>query len=415
VAKLGLVGLLLFNAGCTLTMPWAQPTKTTSQDNITLAGNRAPENDPSPAKKSGDLAAAHEAYRRGDFSTAERSFRRIAENTKNSPAVGEEGRFYQAECLYRQNNYPTAADTYHKLLIDFPSGAYREPSLRRMFDIASYWLKDTDREMTERKEGKWSIMNASFINFDKSKPTIDTEGRALQVLEQVYYNDITGPLSDKALYLCGFVKFYREDYLEADHYFSQLIEMHKESPLAPKAIELGIICKNLATGGPDYDGRKSAEARQLIDTAMRAYPGLAHDKQEFLEKQMVNINLQQAEKQFNRAVFYERTGHPGSAYFCYELVIRRFPNTRFAEVAAEKKKLLESEMQKERDKQSKGEGFLQSTRRGWNRLWGLESPIDKLNDQLGTPNGSGGPQAPPSGIAPQTPPPSRPLPPDAPK
>src|SRR5581483_3749695 len=149
-------------------------------------------------------------------------------------------------------------------------------------------------------------------------------------------NDITGPLADKALFLAGGVKFYREDYREADHYFTQLVDHHPNSPLAPQAIELAIISKSMSTGGPDYDGRKVAEARILVDTALRSYPELARDRAGFLERQLGSITYQQAQKDYKTAEFYRRTGHPGSAYFYYEIVRRRYPGTRFAELATER-------------------------------------------------------------------------------
>jgi outer membrane protein assembly factor BamD (BamD/ComL family) len=143
------------------------------------------------------------------------------------------------------------------------------------------------------------------------------------------------------------VKFFREDYVDADHYFSQLVEMHPNSPLAPKAMELAIISKHMSTGGPDYDGRKTAEARQMVDKALTKYPELAHEKKDFLERQLVGINMQQAEKDFRTAEFYRRTNHPGSAYFYYEIVRRKFPGTPLADKAGERMKELEAKHEKE--------------------------------------------------------------------
>ncbi len=47
-----------------------------------------------------------------------------------------------------------------------------------------------------------------------------------------------------------------------------------------------------------------------------------------------------AEKDFQTAEFYRRTGHPNSAYFCYEIVRRRYPESEFAAKAVEKMKEL---------------------------------------------------------------------------
>ncbi len=41
----------------------------------------------------------------------------------------------------------------------------------------------------------------------------------------------------------------------------------------------------------------------------------------------------QAEKDLKTAEFYARTGHPTSAYFCYEVVRRRYPGTEQAKTA----------------------------------------------------------------------------------
>src|SRR5262249_4159299 len=151
------------------------------------------------------------------------------------------------------------------------------------------------------------------------------------------FADITGPLADKALFLAGTVKFYREDYRDADMFFTQLVESHPNSPLRARAIELGIIAKQMGTGGADYDGRKVAEARKLVQGALQSEPTLAHDpeKEKFLTRQLVTCNLQQAEKDFKIAEFYRRTGHPGSAYFYYEIVRRRYPGTKYADEATQ--------------------------------------------------------------------------------
>jgi outer membrane protein assembly factor BamD (BamD/ComL family) len=215
-----------------------------------------------------------------------------------------------------------------------------------MFDIANFWLDDTRTEMTEyreKKEGKRTFVVPAVFHFEKKKPWVDEEGRAMQALEHVHLNDITGPLADKALFLAGGVKFYREDYKEADHYFSQLVEQHPNSPMASQAIELAIISKHMSTGGADYDGRKVAEARIMVDTALRNYPQLAAEKSGFFERQIGSITFQQAQKDFEIGEFYKRTGHPGSAYFYYEIVRRRYPGTKFADLATDRMNELRAE------------------------------------------------------------------------
>ena len=59
-------------------------------------------------------------------------------------------------------------------------------------------------------------------------------------------------------------------------------------------------------------------------------------KAEFLTRQKLAIRMQQADKDFKMAEYYERTRHPGSAYFYYQLVKRRYPGTKYAELATAK-------------------------------------------------------------------------------
>jgi hypothetical protein len=72
---------------------------------------------------------------------------------------------------------------------------------------------------------------------------------------------------------------------------------------------------------------------------------------------LVGINMQQAEKDFRVAEFYRRTNHPGSAYFYYEIVRRRYPGTPLAEKAAERMKELEAKHEKEEAKEKSKPAF----------------------------------------------------------
>jgi outer membrane protein assembly factor BamD (BamD/ComL family) len=365
--------VVLSAAGCQTVKNWFRPDESAPGQAMVFRDGRW-QADPNAGRGSTELAAARELYRQDNLAAAEKAFHKVAENTRNSPLVAEEARFYEAECLYRQDKLPKACDTYHKMLTDFPAGAFRDQAVRRVFDIANFWLEDTRTEMAEyreKREGQRTfVLPAVFHPIDKKKPFVDEEGRALQALEWVHLNDITGPLSDKSLFLAGGVKFYREDYKEADHYFTQLVERHKDSPLAPQAIELAIISKHMSTGGADYDGRKVAEARVLVDTALRNYPELAREKSGFLERQLASISLQQAQKDYQIAEFYRRTGHPGSAYFYYEIVRRRYPGTKVAELATERMHQIRQQVE---ETGGQPPTVFDRVRTGWDRLWGKKA------------------------------------------
>jgi tetratricopeptide (TPR) repeat protein len=313
------------------------------------------------------VARAEQLMANGEYHDAAKIFNDVAGNTYNPILLAEKARFLEAECYKNEKKYPDAVDTYHKMLVDFPGGAYRERACAEIFKIADYWLDDTRTEMQAERDGKnvFLVKMARTFSYDKTKPTLDQEGRALQALEYVQTNDVVGPTADKALFWAGYVNFYRDNFQEADHFFSLLIEMHKDSPLRPLAVELAIISKNNSTGGAVYDGQKAAEALQLVHHAEASMPEFrTEEKAAFLTRQKLAIRMQQAEKDFRMAEYYERTRHPGSAYFYYELVRRRYPGTKYADQATARMGAIKVAAEK-------GEyraGPLERFREGWDRL-----------------------------------------------
>lgn len=336
--------LLFFGMGC-IALPWSSPKKIESPagpaDSMVLREGGLEKDKGPDAEIQAELDGAKRLYQQKEYAKAEPIFHKISKKKKTPLPVADDSLYYEAACQYYQSNYRAAEATLRKYLKDFRNGNHADEANRRLFDIANYWLDETRRTMQayeEKRAGKrYWVMPASYIHWGKDKPFMDTEGHAIQSLEDVRLNDIGGPLGEKALFYIATIKFFREDYKDADYYYSQLYEHYPNSVLAPKAIKQAIICKQLATGGSCYDCRGVEESRKLIDMALRAYPQLVNKDQDWISRQLVSVNLQQADRDFNIAEFYRRSGHPGSAYFYYELVIRRYPNTDYAEKATARK------------------------------------------------------------------------------
>jgi TolA-binding protein len=333
-----------------------------------------------------------------EYKAARKIYADVAGNTTNAALLAEKARYMEAECFRAEGKYPEAVDTYHKMLNDFPAGAYRERACGEMFKIADYWLDDTRDEIRAADAGENMVIRkaARLIQFDRTKPNIDQEGRALQALEHVTTHDGLGPTADKALFWAGYVNFYRGRFEEADHFFSTLVELHKDSPLRPSATEFAIISKNNSTGGSAYDGQKAAEALQLVHHAEASMPELrTPEKQEAMTRQKLAIRMQQAEKDYKLAEYWEKTNHPGPAYFSYEIVRRRYPGTKFAELAAGKMdKLRERAMAEAAN--PPGEGVIDNVRRGLDAVTGRQ-PIPVGDPDVPTTAGAVPPPS-PSGV-----------------
>ena len=294
-------------------------------------------NDPDAEQKFADGQAL---FQKGEFAVAKILFADVADNTQNAPLMAEKARYFEAECLRERGKLPEAAATYHRLLQDFPFGAYRERACNQMYAIAYDWLDESTLQPIEKERNGvraawWEAVTPGMNVFDKKKPLFDTEGEALRVLDNVQTHDGIGPNADRALFWLGYVHYYRGRFDDADHYFSQLVELHKDSKLREQAIELAILSKQNATGGPVYDSGKASEALQLIHQAEATIPGYSTDpdKKEMISRQKYAVRMQLATKYLEFGEYYERTSHPASAYFYYDLVCRQHPGTRPAELA----------------------------------------------------------------------------------
>jgi tetratricopeptide (TPR) repeat protein len=279
-----------------------------------------------------------------------------------------------------RKHYMDAIATYNRQLMDHTAGAYREKACTRIYDIAyKEWLEpevlaDIEAEQAGKKKPWWQRQRVPNP-FDDTHPLFDTEGEALKALENVStYGGLQGPNVDKALFWCGYINFYRGRFEEADHFFSQLVEMHKDSKLRPAALEMAIMAKNNSTGGAVYDTQKAAEALQLVHHAEASEPVYAQDpkKTAWITRQKMAVRMQLAEKDFRTAEYYERTHHPASAYFYYELVCRRYPGTKFSDLSKKRLAALESvrkQVEAERKKPHEP-SLLDQARSEWDYLTG---------------------------------------------
>jgi outer membrane protein assembly factor BamD (BamD/ComL family) len=353
----------------------------------------------------GDLLIAEDLYLLRDWKRAGKLFGLVAEDQHNPPMYAEKARFYEGECELMQDKYADAMATYNRLIKDFAYGLYREKALRRMFDIANYWLDDTrlQFDMEQQKaDGKRSFVPWNFVHFEKTKPLLDEEGSALKYLEIVFYNDPTGPNADKALFMAGYVYFRRSNFREADQIFSALVEnidkQGKKSDYRDRALEMAILAKRNCVDGPDYDPRKATESLKLVQQARLTSPELANKQGNWLDQQVEEVRYMQAEKDYAIGEFYRRTGHPASAWFYYELVRRRYPGTAFHDKAVAHMKEISGDLASQQEQTA----LVRATRRELNKIvWGHDVPTLAANAKVptipGEPSSSVvGPPAPPS-------------------
>src|SRR5262249_41944013 len=156
------------------------------------------------------------------------------------------------------------------LIKEFSTSQYVERADRGLFEIASHWLQHTRDEMQayedQRNGQRWVVLPSIYFHFSGDMPFTDAEGSAIRILEGLQLRELNTQLGEQALLYLGTIKFFREDYFEADAWFTQLYQRFPNGKKAPEAIKKSIMCKQLCTGGTVYDCRSVEESRKLIHT-----------------------------------------------------------------------------------------------------------------------------------------------------
>jgi TolA-binding protein len=374
---------IVLTSGCTTTGGFVPPWKKTEakvdgpKDNVILTGGRGLEREPIDPGLQQELDTAKRLAQEKKYAEAEKLYHKLMlpgeekswvtslnpfEPTMNEVvrkkyprSVYEEALFGEAECQRLQKNYRDAMDTYNKLLANFQSSQYQTRVCQGLFEIADHWLEPTRRQMNEyheQLEGKrYMVTPALYVHWDKDMPMLDAEGHATAILNTIRLHDIKGPMAEEALFMLGTINFFRKEYKEADTYFSELYREFPNSDKAPRAIKQSVICKQLLTGGTVYDLRPVEESKKLLMKMQGTYPEIAKDEK-WVGDQLKMMNIQQADRDFKIAEFYQRTGHPGSAFFYYELVCRRYPGTDYESKAKQRKEELRGKAEREASSQA---------------------------------------------------------------
>jgi outer membrane protein assembly factor BamD (BamD/ComL family) len=327
-------------------LPEPAPTK------VFRAGHWEEEPAAVPGTLEGDMASAKMLHDQKEYGDAAKVFEwiaRRAERAKNADAY-EDALFWQARSLEMDGHLPAARRAYNKLMTKFPYTHYRAEAVASQIKIGENWLDDIRNEMERVKSGDdsvWDVLPA--IHFEKEKPFLSAESNALSTFQAAFIQDPQGPRADYCLNNVAAVNFFRERWGDADRYYTLLAETNPRSPLAAGAVEKAIQAKINSITGIDYDTTKLAEARQQCDLALRRYPELMEKdrKHGTITRTIQVVNDLQAEKDFNIAEYYRRTGRIGSAYFYYEIVTRRYAGTKWAERAQERIEELRSDIEEQ--------------------------------------------------------------------
>lgn len=263
--------------------------------------------------------------------------------------VREDSMFLLAESYFKQERFADAKDYYEVLLKEYPSTRHLNTATKRQFAIARTWLGfpefATTNDVTpvnlenpratplpkKQKPPHSAVLVPNLI--DKSRPTFDTPGNALDALKSIWMYDPRGPLADDAIMMTASHYVRVGNFGEADRYFSMLREEYPNSPHLQTAFVIGSHVKQMSYQGAAYDEKQLEDARQLSESTLRLFPNLP--EKERLKEELAKIEEARAQRIWEIVELYGRKRKPKAQIIAAEELLQTYPKSSYAPKARE--------------------------------------------------------------------------------
>jgi TolA-binding protein len=282
-------------------------------------------------------------WQRARFWSAEPDYR------EDHNRVREDSMFLLAESYFKQERFADAKDYYELLLKEYPSTRHLNTATKRQFAIARTWLGfpefATTNDVTpvnlenpratpipkKQKPPHSAVLIPNLI--DKSRPTFDTPGNALDALKSIWMYDPRGPLADDAIMMTASHHVRVGNFSEADRYFSMLREEYPNSPHLQTSFVLGSHVKLMSYQGASYDEKQLEDARQLKESTLRLFPNLPEKQR--LKDELEKIEEARAQRIWETVELYGRKRKPKAQIIHAEELLQTYPKSSYAPKARE--------------------------------------------------------------------------------
>lgn len=277
-------------------------------------------------------------------------------NPKNEPKSTPKEQFDYAKSLYEEKDWPNATIEFKKMLKHFPRSFEASESqyylgrineeqgkLYEAFQeyqrlIEKYPFSERIQEVNER-EYKIGEEFMSGVKRQLMGVDLPVENPSIEIFNKVIENSTYGPLAPKAQYKLGLVLKSLSRYYEAEDAFNKVISTYPDSEWVDAARFQLAACRASVSQGPAYDQGAAQEAKQKFEQFVKEHPDAVLSRE--AEKNIADLRSKEAEGAYNIASFYEKQNRYSAAKIYYKEVVDAYPETPWAEKAAEKLKSLE--------------------------------------------------------------------------
>ncbi len=233
----------------------------------------------------------------------------------------DEALFWAGQAEMAKGDYWAAFNWFERLIDRYPTSDFYERALHREAAIADAFLAGKKRQWL----GVFRI---------------GAEPEGLEIHERIAERAPATRLAAESLMKIANYHFQHEQWAEAADYYAQYGQLFRGRYDSAEAQFRHALAVYRSSHGPKFDDTPFLEAEQLFRLYEAHYPRQAADKG--VGQYLASIQAARAQKDYNTARFYARTGHRQAAALYFREVIRLYPDS--PQAAASRLSLLELEL-----------------------------------------------------------------------
>ncbi len=270
--------------------------------------------EPGEPTPEGQIALIRLQLDQGEYREAARTADRFIEaypNHENTEMVMD----LAGQAEIRRGRYYKAYEWYERQLTAYPGGPLARRALHRKYEIAEAFLEGEKRVVL------------GFI------PVSAVED-GLRILDDIAAREPGSDIAEKALLRIAEHHYEQQQYERAVDAYDRYADMFPQGERVAHALLQAARTTREMYLGPDFDDTPLVEARHRFSHFAERFPRQAEERN--IAETIRRIDSERAEKDFETAEFYRRTGRDDAAEFYYRQVVRRYGQTDWAEYAAQR-------------------------------------------------------------------------------
>lgn len=255
---------------------------------------------------------ALKAFKSGKYKTALREFKKILIHFPDAQEAAE-ACYYIGRCWEKLNRFYQAFLSYDKLVATYPNSKRIQEALEREYRIGEYFLNE--------KPKKW--LGISIYSL--------VEHPSLEIFRRIAERAPYSKYAPASLYKMGMILVELKRWEEAKDVFQKIVDNYPDSKWFKLAkFQLSLVCSKLSLGS-DYDDTYYQEAKKGFEEFLKNNPEAKISKE--AKKILEEIKEKEAKKYFDIAQFYKKQKKAKSAIVYYELLIEKYPESKYAKEA----------------------------------------------------------------------------------